>query len=91
MVVFTCRCVACEDAGRAAYSRLRLHVTDEYDRQQAGFSCQNHRNVARHPVYTQRVSLVLAHTLAKVRNFECVARKMQRVHATAFSCLHERC
>ncbi len=30
-------------------------------------------------------------TLAKVRNFERVASKTQRVHATAFSCLHERC
>ncbi len=49
------------------------------------------RNVARHPVYTQRVSLVLAHVLAKVRNFECVASKMQRVHVTAFSCLYEHC
>ncbi len=36
-------------------------------------------------------SFVLAHTLAKVRNFERVVSKTQRVHATAFSRLHERC
>ncbi len=34
--VFTCRCVACEDTARAAYSKLHLHVTGEYNRQQAG-------------------------------------------------------
>ncbi len=38
--VFTCRCVACEDAGRAAYSQLHLHVTGKYYRQQTGISCQ---------------------------------------------------
>ncbi len=83
--VFICRHVVCENAERAAYSQLRLHVTDEYNRQQAGISCQNHRNVARCSVYMQRVSLVLAHVLAKVRNFEHVASKTQCVHATAFS------
>ncbi len=41
--VFTRRCAACEDAGQAAYS------------QRAVISCQNHRNVACHPVYMQRV------------------------------------
>ncbi len=50
--IFTCRRVAREDAERAVYSRLHLHVTGEYNRQQAGISCQNHRNVAHHPVYT---------------------------------------
>ncbi len=45
--VFTCQRVTCEDAGQAAYSQLCLHVTGEYDRQQAVISCQNHRNVAR--------------------------------------------
>ncbi len=29
--VFTCQRVACEDAGRAAYGQLRLHVTGEYN------------------------------------------------------------
>ncbi len=53
--------VACEDARRAAYSQLCLHFSDEYNRQQAGIGCQNHRNVA--------------HALAKVRNFERVASK----------------
>ncbi len=81
--IFTCRHVACEDAGRAAYSQLRLHITGECNQQQAGISCQNHRNVARRPVYMQRVLLELAHALAKVRNFERVVSKMQRVHATA--------
>ncbi len=85
MGVFICRRVACEDAGRAAYSQLRLHTTGEYNRQQAGISSQTTEYVARHPVYTQRVAL------AKVRNFECVASKTQRVHATAFNSLHERC
>ncbi len=37
--IFSCRHVACEDAGRAAYSQLSLHVTGEYNRQQAGISC----------------------------------------------------
>ncbi len=41
--------------------------------------------------FTQRVSLVLAHALAKVRNFEHVASKMQREHTAAFSHLHECC
>ncbi len=89
--VFTCRHIACEDPDWAAYSQLHLHVTGEYNRQQAGISCQNHRNVACHPVYTQQVSLVLAQALAKVRNFERVASKTQRVHVAAFSCLHEHC
>ncbi len=53
--VFTCRHVACEDAGRAAYNQLRLLVTGEYNRQQAGISSQISEYVARHPVYTQRV------------------------------------
>ncbi len=86
--IFTCQRVTCEDAGLAAYSQLCLHVTGEYNRQQAGISRQNHRNVAHRPVYTQWVSFVLAHVLAKVRNFEQVASKTQRVHATAFSHLH---
>ncbi len=33
--VFTCQSVACEDAGRAGYSQLRLNVTGEYNHQQA--------------------------------------------------------
>ncbi len=53
--VFTCQHVACEGAGWAAYSQLRLHVTGEYNRQQAGISSQTSEYVARHPVYTQRV------------------------------------
>ncbi len=39
MGILSCRCVACEDAGRAAYIQLHLHVTGEYNRQQAGVSC----------------------------------------------------
>ncbi len=39
MGVFSCWCVACEDAGWAAYSQLRLHVTGKYNCQQAGISC----------------------------------------------------
>ncbi len=31
--VFSYWGVACEDAGQAAYSQLRLHVTGEYNRQ----------------------------------------------------------
>ncbi len=54
-VVFTCRCVACEDAGRAVHSQLLLLITGEYNRQQAGISSQTTEYVARHPVYTQRV------------------------------------
>ncbi len=42
-----------EDAGRAVYSQLRLHMTGEYDRQQAGISYQTTEHVARRPVYTQ--------------------------------------
>ncbi len=92
MGVFTYQRVACEEnAGRAAYSQLRLHVTGEYNHQQACISCQNYRNVALHPVYMQRVSLVLAHALAKVKNFERVMSITQCVHAAAFSHLHERC
>ncbi len=37
--VFSCRRVASEDAGRAAYNQLHLHLTGEYERQQAGISC----------------------------------------------------
>ncbi len=48
------------------YSQLCLHVTG----QQAGISYQTTEHAARRPVYTQRVSLVFAHTLAKVRNFK---------------------
>ncbi len=52
---FTYHLVACEDAGRAMYSQLHLHVTGEYSCQQAGISSQTTEYVARHPVYTQRV------------------------------------
>ncbi len=37
--VFSCWRVACEDAGRAAYNQLCLHITGEYNRQQASISC----------------------------------------------------
>ncbi len=37
--VFNCWCVACKNVERAAYSQLRLHITGEYNRQQAGISC----------------------------------------------------
>ncbi len=53
--VFTCRLVACEDAGQAVYSQLHLHVTGEYNRQQVGISSQTTEYVAHHPVYRQRV------------------------------------
>ncbi len=86
MGIFTCQRVACEDAGRVAYSQLRLHVTGKYNRQQAGISSQTIEYIAHHPVYTAS-SLVLV--LAKVRNFERVVSKMQCVHAKAFSRLHE--
>ncbi len=39
--VFTCQHVACEEAGRAAYSQLRLHVTGEYNRQVSVVKPQN--------------------------------------------------
>ncbi len=55
--VFTCQRVACEDAGRAAYSQLRSRVTGEYNRQQASISSQTTEYVARHLVYTQWVHL----------------------------------
>ncbi len=61
--VFTCRCVACEDAGQAAYSQLRLHPTGEYNPQQAGISSQTTEYVAHHPVYTQRV-----HSYSRIRS-----------------------
>ncbi len=54
---WTCRRVACEDAGQAAYRQLRLHVTGKYNRQQVGISSQTTEYVARHPVYTQQVHL----------------------------------
>ncbi len=53
--VFTYCRVACEDAGRAAYSHVRLYVTDEYNHQEAGISSPTTEYVACHPVYTQRV------------------------------------
>ncbi len=53
--IFTCQHVACEDAGWAMYSQLRLHLTDKYNRQPAGISSQTTEYVARHPVYTQPV------------------------------------
>ncbi len=95
MGIFSCWRVACEDAGQSAYSQLRLKVTGEYNRQQAGTSylivIKSQNMLQRCPVYTQRVSLVFVHAFAKVRNFECVASKMQREHATALSHLHDRC
>ncbi len=95
--VFSCWHVACEDAGWAEYSQLRLHVTGEYNCQQAVswyqlLNCyQTTEHVSHHPVYTQRVSLLRALAFAKVSNFERVAGETQREHATAFSHLHERC
>ncbi len=41
--VFIHRHAACEDAGQAAYSQSYLHVTGEYNYQQAGISCYNYR------------------------------------------------
>ncbi len=67
------------------HSQLYLHVTGEYNRQQAGISYRTTEHVAHRPVYKQQVSLVLVYVLAKVRNFERVASKMQCEHATAFS------
>ncbi len=40
-----------------------LHVTDEFNRQQAGISSQTTEYVARHPVYTQRV-----HSYSRLRS-----------------------
>ncbi len=62
--------------------------TGKYNHQRAGISYQTTRHVARCPVCTQRVSLALAHALAKIRNFEHVASKTQCEHATVFSHLH---
>ncbi len=89
--VFSCWHVACDNAGQTAYSQLRLHITGEYNHRQAGISSQTTEYVACRPAYIQRVSLVLAHSLTKVRNFEHVASETQHKHAAAFSCLHERC
>ncbi len=89
--VFSCWCVVCKDTGWAAYSQVRLHVTGEYNHQQAGISYQTTEHVACRPIYTQRVSLIVAHALAKGRNFERVASKTQHEYATAFSHLHKRC
>ncbi len=66
MGVFTRRRVACEDAWLAAYSQLRLHVTGEYDRQQAGISSQTTEYVARHSVYIQRVHSYLCSQKLKI-------------------------
>ncbi len=63
--VFTWWRVACKDAGRAAYSQLHLHVTGEYNCQQAGIRSQTTEYVARHPVYTQRV-----HSYSRSQKFE---------------------
>ncbi len=90
MSVFTCRRVACEDTGRAAYSQLRLRVTGEYNHQQVGISSQTTEYGAHHPVYTQQVHSYLR-TRSQVRNFEHVVSKTQRVHAAAFSHFHKRC
>ncbi len=68
MGVFTCRCVACEDAGRAAYSQLCLHVTGEYYRQRAGISSQTTEYVARHPVYTQHFFLIFCENKFQAKN-----------------------
>ncbi len=85
MGVFSCWHVACEDIEWAAYSQLGLHVTDKYNRQQVGTRHQTTEHVAHCPVCTQRVLLVLAHTLAKVRNFEHVVSKTQCEHTTVFA------
>ncbi len=66
MVVCSCWHVACEDVGRAVYSPLCLHVTGEYNRQQAGISSQTTEYVAYHPVYTQQVYLYLHTRLQKI-------------------------
>ncbi len=72
----------CENGGRAVYSQLRLHVTGECNRHQAGINYQTTERVARHPVYTKRISFVLAHALPKVKNFEHVTSKTQCEHTT---------
>ncbi len=54
MGVFTCRHVACEDAGRATYGQLHLHVTGKYICQQAGISSQTTEYVAHWLFYTQQ-------------------------------------
>ncbi len=77
--VFNRRCAACEDAGQAAYSQLRLLITGKYNRQQAVNSCQNHRNVARHPVYTQQVNSY-SHTRSQKLEISSVWRIKCSVH-----------
>ncbi len=81
--VFTCRCAACEDAGRAAYSQLRLHITGEYNRQQAGISSQTTDYVARHPVYAQRV-----HSYSRTRSQKLEISNMQRVKCSMYMRQH---
>ncbi len=63
MGIFTCWCIACEDAGQATYSQLCLYVTGKYNHQQAGISSQTAEYVACHPVYTQRV-----HSYSRLQN-----------------------
>ncbi len=89
--VFSCLRVACEDIGRAAYSQLRLHATRKYNRQQV-VSIVKTTEMLHAVQFTRSEShCTRAHALAKVRNFEHVASKIQRVHATAFSYLQEHC
>ncbi len=73
------------------YSQLHLHITGDYNCLQAGIGYQTTEHVVCRPIYTQRVSLVLTHSLAKVRNFKRVASKMQCEHATVFSRLLGHC
>ncbi len=70
--VFSSQHVACEDAGRAAYSQLcnwRVQSPASWNQ------LLKPQNVAHRPVYMQQVSLILAHVLIKVRNFVLEASK----------------
>ncbi len=83
--VFSCQCVACEDAGRTAYSQIRWFRTQQVQSPASWYQLLKPQNVARRPVYAQHVSLILAHAFAKVKNFEHVASKNAREN-TLISC-----
>ncbi len=84
-----------EDDGRAAYSQLCLHLTGEYNYQQAGISCYiviKLLNMLHAVQFTHSESHLCSRMhLQKLEIFARVLSKMHCEHATAFSHLHERC
>ncbi len=77
--VFSCWCVACEYAGWAANSQLRLHVTGEYNYQQASKSQNMLHTVQFTPSDSHLYSRSQKLEISSVKRVKCSVNRRQRL------------